>query len=113
MIHILDLKFQGYEKAIAAFIVETSAGPVLVETGPHSTFENLRNQIASKGFKIEEIKHVHHDKCTDVAEKQLGGKDVVGIDNLDEHLFRLMYSVGLPPERLNEILDFHKDAGTL
>ena len=36
MIHILDLEFLGLNQAIAAFLVETSEGPVLVETGSHS-----------------------------------------------------------------------------
>ncbi|MEZ5044668.1 MAG: MBL fold metallo-hydrolase [Saprospiraceae bacterium] len=58
MIHLIDLHFQGQTAAIAAFLVETTAGPVLVETGPHSTFSHLEKGIHRLGYKIEDIKHV-------------------------------------------------------
>jgi len=58
MIHIIDLEFQGVKNAIAAFIVETSEGPVIVETGPHSTFPTLKKGIEKAGFTISDIKHV-------------------------------------------------------
>jgi glyoxylase-like metal-dependent hydrolase (beta-lactamase superfamily II) len=58
MIHILDLDFLGIDHAIASFLVETSEGPVLIESGPHSTFENLRKQVEKAGFKIEDVKHL-------------------------------------------------------
>lgn len=58
MIHIIDLHFQGVKNAIAAFLVETTAGPVLIETGPHSTFTPLKKGIESKGFSLSDIKHV-------------------------------------------------------
>ncbi|MGB1120806.1 MAG: MBL fold metallo-hydrolase [Saprospiraceae bacterium] len=58
MIHILDLKFLGLDEAIAAFLVETSEGPVLVETGPHSVNGNLEQEIERCGFKMADIQHV-------------------------------------------------------
>lgn len=58
MIHTIDLKFQGLSENIAAFLIETSEGPVLVETGPHSTLPNLKKGIEQIGFNIEDIKHV-------------------------------------------------------
>lgn len=58
MIHVLDLNFLGFEHAIAAFLIQTSEGPVLLETGPHSTFTVLRQQLALFGVKPEEIRHV-------------------------------------------------------
>lgn len=57
-IHVIDLHFQNLNHAIASFIVETADGPVLVETGPHSTFEHLRNGVESLGMKMNDIKHV-------------------------------------------------------
>ncbi len=57
-IHTIDLKFQGLSDNIAAFLVETSSGPVLVETGPHSTLPNLQAGIEAAGFNIEDVKHV-------------------------------------------------------
>jgi len=58
MIHTIDLHFQDIPENIAAFLVETSAGPVLVESGPHATLPSLRAGAAQLGYQIEEIQHV-------------------------------------------------------
>jgi glyoxylase-like metal-dependent hydrolase (beta-lactamase superfamily II) len=58
MVYTLDLNFLGYPQSIAAYLVETSEGPLLIETGPYSTFEVLKNEIKRCGFKLDEIKHV-------------------------------------------------------
>ncbi|MEZ5056116.1 MAG: MBL fold metallo-hydrolase [Saprospiraceae bacterium] len=58
MIHVLDLNFQNAPKTIAAFLVETEDGPVLIETGPYSTFENLKKEVKKLNFNIEDIQHV-------------------------------------------------------
>lgn len=57
-IHTIDLEFLGYSKTIAAYLVETSDGPVLMESGPHSTFQNLKSGVEKVGFRLEDIKHV-------------------------------------------------------
>ena len=58
MIHTLDLNFLGFEHAIASFLVESSEGPILVESGPYSTFDTLKTKIKEAGFAPEDIKHV-------------------------------------------------------
>jgi len=58
MIHILDLGFLNLEETIAAFLVETSEGIVLVETGPHSVHHNLEKAVENCGFKLSDIQHV-------------------------------------------------------
>jgi glyoxylase-like metal-dependent hydrolase (beta-lactamase superfamily II) len=58
MTHTLDLNFLGLENAIAAFLIETSDGPVLIETGPHSTIHFLEKAINKIGFELKDIKHV-------------------------------------------------------
>ncbi len=58
MIKILDLRFQNHPDTIAAFLVETSQGPVLVETGPHSTFPTLKEGLKKHGYVPEDIRHV-------------------------------------------------------
>ena len=58
MIHLIDLHFQGQLEAIAAFLVETSTGPILIETGPHSTLPRLEEGIQAAGFELTDIKHV-------------------------------------------------------
>ena len=58
MIHTIDLHFLGHSHSIAAYLVETSVGPVLVETGPHSVLPNLQKGLAAKGYQLKDIQHV-------------------------------------------------------
>jgi glyoxylase-like metal-dependent hydrolase (beta-lactamase superfamily II) len=58
MIHIIDLHFQGSADTIAAFLIETSEGPVLVETGPHATLPALERGIAALGYGLRDVRHV-------------------------------------------------------
>lgn len=58
MVHILDLGFQNTPQSIAAFLIETSVGPVLIETGPHSTLPALEAGLAQKGYQLKDIQHV-------------------------------------------------------
>ncbi len=57
-INILDLSFKNLPLGIASFLIEMDGGPVLVETGPHSTFEILKSRVDSLGYDIEDIQHV-------------------------------------------------------
>ena len=57
-VHTIDLNFLGLKRAIAAFLVETNEGPVLIESGPHSTFHNLSDEIRAYGYNVSDIKHV-------------------------------------------------------
>lgn len=56
--HTIDLQFQGIPGAIAAFLLPTAEGPVLVETGPYSTLDTLRRGIAAAGYAPAAIRHV-------------------------------------------------------
>lgn len=58
MIKLLDLNFLGVSRAIAAYIMETSEGPVLIESGPYSTFSHLVEEIKKAGYTPEDIQHV-------------------------------------------------------
>ncbi|MEM6830383.1 MAG: MBL fold metallo-hydrolase, partial [Bacteroidota bacterium] len=58
MYHILDLQFQGYEHAIASFLIESEEGPILIETGPYSTFSHLEKGLAKYGYSASDVKHV-------------------------------------------------------
>lgn len=55
---VIDLHYLGEENAIAAFLLETSEGPILIESGPHSTIAFLEKGLASKGYQASDIKHV-------------------------------------------------------
>lgn len=57
-IHTLDLVFLGLEHSIAVFVVETAAGPVLVECGPASTLPHLNDTLAEKSWQLSDIQHV-------------------------------------------------------
>ncbi len=66
MIHTIDLNFQGLPLAIASFLVTTKEGPVLIETGPHSTLPYLREGVSKLGYDLSDIKnvlisHIHLD----------------------------------------------------
>jgi glyoxylase-like metal-dependent hydrolase (beta-lactamase superfamily II) len=55
---ILDLAFQGHSQTIAAFLLESAVGPILMETGPHSTLPTLEKQLATYGYTLPDIRHV-------------------------------------------------------
>ena len=58
MYHTIDLCFQNYDYAIASFLIETNDGPILIESGPYSTFKNLEEGLSNHGYKPQDIKHV-------------------------------------------------------
>lgn len=58
MVNIIDLKFQGFSKAIASFLIESGDGPILIETGPHSTLKTLMKSVNNLGYQMEDIRHV-------------------------------------------------------
>lgn len=65
-IHVLDHSFHGVPQSIASFLIETSEGPILVESGPHSSFENLQKAIQSHGYQVSDVTdlfltHIHFD----------------------------------------------------
>lgn len=57
-IHTLDLNFQNVPQTIAAYLIVGPEGPILVETGPGSTLENLKTAVQEHGFEPTDIKHV-------------------------------------------------------
>lgn len=65
-IHTIDLYFQEEKHSIASYLIETEEGPVLIETGPMSTFDALKEGIEQLGFQIKDIEnvlltHIHFD----------------------------------------------------
>lgn len=57
-VHIIDLVFLHEDSTIAAFLIETNDGPVLIETGPESTWAQLEAGINKLGYQVSDIKHV-------------------------------------------------------
>jgi len=58
MIHTIDLNFKGLPHSIASFLIPTEDGPILIETGPHSTLPYLQDGVNKLGYDLSEIKHV-------------------------------------------------------
>lgn len=58
MIHCIELRLTLLPMAIGSFLVETDEGPVMVECGPHSTYEQLKAGVEQAGFSITDIKHL-------------------------------------------------------
>ncbi len=66
MIHTIDLSFLDTPEAIAAFVVPTDRGAVLVECGPHTTLAPLLAGLAHLGLAPSDIHtvlltHIHFD----------------------------------------------------
>ncbi|MCC5937215.1 MAG: MBL fold metallo-hydrolase [Lunatimonas sp.] len=65
-VEVLDLNFRNASQAIGAFLVKSSAGLILVETGPESTFSVLNSQVEALGYQLSDIRyvllsHIHFD----------------------------------------------------
>lgn len=65
-IHTIDLNFKNGNESIATYLIETEQGPVLVDPGPYSTFENLKKGIENLGFNLIDVEnilitHIHFD----------------------------------------------------
>lgn len=57
-IKILDLNFMNQSDAIASFLIESDDGLILIETGPESTFKNLKRAIEDAEYDWKDVKHV-------------------------------------------------------
>ncbi|MCH2161921.1 MAG: MBL fold metallo-hydrolase [Phycisphaerales bacterium] len=57
-IHDIDLEYLGMQGTASSFLLETDDGPILVESGPMSTLENLVEGIRSRGVDPDDIRHV-------------------------------------------------------
>lgn len=56
-IHTLDLQYLGEPCSIASYLLVSDEGPVLIETGPGSTFEQLERALNEYSIELREIKH--------------------------------------------------------
>jgi glyoxylase-like metal-dependent hydrolase (beta-lactamase superfamily II) len=58
MIHVLDTNHLGRPGIIAATLLETEEGPVLFDTGPESTFNNVATELGKLGLEPRDVRHV-------------------------------------------------------
>ena len=54
---IIDLNFFMTE-TIASYVIESGEGPILIETGPETVFENLKSGLSDLGYAPSDVKHV-------------------------------------------------------
>ncbi len=57
MFYTIDLHFM-LDGVIASYLIETEEGLVLVESGPYSVFDHLREGLEDLGFAPRDIRHV-------------------------------------------------------
>ncbi len=64
-VHVIDLNFFR-PKVISSYLIENNGEPVLIETGPDTTFRNLEKSLKDLGHSVDDIKnvfvtHIHLD----------------------------------------------------
>jgi hypothetical protein len=66
VVKVLDLRFQGVERVIASFLLESKEGPILIETGPESTYARWwrlwrRRAMPPRRCATSFVTHIHLD----------------------------------------------------
>jgi len=54
----LDLGFQGRDRVIGAYVLETEDGPALFDCGPASSIPRLKDGLADRGLALTDIRHL-------------------------------------------------------
>lgn len=57
-VHVIDHHHQGFPQVIASYLLESPAGPVLIETGPQRTLPHLLAGLERLGLHPSDIRHV-------------------------------------------------------
>jgi len=54
----LDLRFQGAERVIGAYLLETDDGPALFDCGPSTCIPRLKEALRDRGLELADIRHL-------------------------------------------------------
>ena len=54
----LDLRHDGLERSVGAYLVETPDGLALFDCGPATTFETLREELHARGVEFADLRHL-------------------------------------------------------
>ena len=54
----LDLRHQGAERVIGAYVVETEDGPALFDCGPTTCVEQLKAGLRERGLALADVRHL-------------------------------------------------------
>jgi glyoxylase-like metal-dependent hydrolase (beta-lactamase superfamily II) len=62
----LDLRFQGAERVIGAYLLETDDGPALYDCGPSTCIPRLKEALGERGLELGDVRslllsHIHLD----------------------------------------------------
>ena len=58
MVKIIDIQFLGVKSAIACFLIKSSKGLVMIETGPSTGYKIIFQELNNLGYNIRDVKHV-------------------------------------------------------
>jgi glyoxylase-like metal-dependent hydrolase (beta-lactamase superfamily II) len=58
MVKIIDIQFLGVKSAIACFLIKSSKGLVMIETGPSTSYKIISQELNNLGYNIKDVKHV-------------------------------------------------------
>ena len=54
----LDLRFQGAERVIGAYLLDTDDGPALFDCGPSTCIPRLKEALAERGLELRDLRHL-------------------------------------------------------
>ena len=54
----LDLRFQGAERVIGVYLLETEDGPALYDCGPSTCIPSLKEALGERGLELGELRHL-------------------------------------------------------
>src|SRR2546423_13922311 len=58
MAELIDLRHQGHERTIAAYLLDTEDGPALFDCGPATTVDALKSGLAEHGLRLADVRHL-------------------------------------------------------
>ncbi len=54
----IDLHFQGHERSIASYLLDTDEGPAIFDCGPTTTVDALKAGLAEQGIALADVRHL-------------------------------------------------------
>jgi glyoxylase-like metal-dependent hydrolase (beta-lactamase superfamily II) len=54
----LDLHYQGAERVIGSYVIETDDGPALYDCGPSSCIDRLHSALRRRGLELRDLRHL-------------------------------------------------------
>lgn len=58
LVKTLDTRFLGESSVIAVYLIESQEGLIVVDTGPETAFEHLKDALKAQGYRWQDVRHV-------------------------------------------------------